>query len=51
MMKIGIETLRLVAEALNNHSIIPIFSLAVPFDPVVAAHRGYPGRESAYSGE
>ena len=39
-VRAGLETLRLVAEALNNRSIIPIFSLAVPFDPAVAAHRG-----------
>ena len=31
------------AEKLNAANLIPIYSLAVPFDPVVAAHRGYPG--------
>jgi hypothetical protein len=32
-----------VAEKLNAASLIPIYSMAVPFDPIVAAHRGYPG--------
>ena len=41
-----ISVLRRVGEALNKKSIVPIFSLAIPFDPIKAAHRGYPGAES-----
>ena len=32
-----------VGTALNAHGIVPMFSLAVPFDATKAARRGYPG--------
>ena len=32
-----------VGTALNARGIVPVFSLAVPFDEAKAEHRGYPG--------
>ena len=42
----SLAVLKRVAEALNAKNMVPMFSLAVPFDPVKAKHRGYPGEES-----
>eukprot|EP00035_Acanthoeca_spectabilis_P003913 m.96700 g.96700 ORF g.96700 m.96700 type:complete len:480 (-) comp12372_c0_seq1:2497-3936(-) len=41
-----VQLLAEVAAALNAHSIVPMFSLAVPFDPRIAESRGFPGKLS-----
>ena len=42
-IRAGLTLLVEAAKKLNEANLIPIYSMAVPFDPIVAAHRGYPG--------